>query len=218
MRNLRKTFIVGLFCVIMLSAHAMSDISTSSLGLGLSFPYSHQNYNISGMDSIVLSGFGINLNWRTMPEHMMLGFFLDTDVFFPSSKTVNIDENYMTTTQFSDYDYFFGIDVLGGFYTVVYQAGSLSIPFGLGLHLDGYSSKLDYKDYEIKESVYTLGIGAWLNLEVNISKRFGIYAGTKFIYDFYYQLNENNSSYKVNKTGRCTGFTFVPVVGAIWHF
>ena len=88
MRNMKKIFLSVMFFIAALSSHAMSDFSKSSLALGLSFPYSQQNYDISGMDGIVLSGIGINLNWRTMPEKLRLGFFIDADIFFPSSKTV----------------------------------------------------------------------------------------------------------------------------------
>ena len=214
---MKKIISVLVFFVSFFSLSAMSDFSNRTFCLGLSFPNMKQNYQIDGMDTVTLNGIGLNLNLRRMKDDMKLGIFLDSDIFMPLSKTVSIDEKNMTTSKFSDYEYFFGIDALAGIYTVLFRDGSLNIPLGLGFHLDGFISKDRYDDIVIKESVYTLGAGLWCNLEINISKSFGVYLGSKLIYDFYYKMN-NKAVVTTVQSGSCKGYALIPAAGVLWRF
>ena len=214
---MKKIFSVLVFFISFASLSAMSDFSNRTFCMGLSVPYMKHDYKIDEMDTVTLNGIGLNLNLRRMKDDMKLGIFLDSDIFMPLSKTVSLDEENMTTSKFSDYEYFFGIDALAGIYTVLFRDGSLNIPFGLGFHLDGFISKDKYDDIVIKESVYTLGAGLWCNLEINVSKRFGVYLGSKLIYDFYYKMN-NKAVVTTVQSGSCKCFTVIPAAGVLWRF
>lgn len=214
---MKKIFFAVLIFLSVFSVSAMSDFSNRTFCAGLSFPYFRHDYKIDGMDTVTLNGIGLNLNIRNMRDEMKLGLFLDSDIFMPFSKTIAIDEKNMKTTKISDYDYFFGIDALAGIYTVLFRDATFNIPVGLGFHIDGFISKQKYDDILIKETVYTLGIGGWLNFEINLSKRFGVYAGTKIIYDFYYKLN-NKATISTIHDGSCSCFAVIPAIGVLWRF
>lgn len=214
---MKKIFFAVLLCVSIFSAGAMSDFAGRTFCAGLSFPYMRHDYRISGMDAVTLSGIGLNLNYRQMREEMKIGLFLDSDLFMPFSKTVALDERISTTTHFSDYDYFFGIDVLVGIYTVLFRDETFNFPIGAGFHLDGFISKQSYEELIIKESVYTLGLGGWLNAEIIVTKRLGMYAGAKVLYDFYYKLN-NKAATTTAQDGRSRCFSLIPAVGFLWRF
>ena len=98
----------------------------------------------------------------------------------------------------------------------MYRDETFNIPVGAGFHLDGFISKQKYNDEIIKESVYTVGVGAWFNIEVNFSRNMGIYAGSKIGYDFYYKMNSKSWS-SVIQDGSCNGFTIIPALGLLWH-
>lgn len=214
---MKKIFFVFLFFASLFCASASSDYYSKNLCFGISFPFVNNDYFLENSDSVKLDAIGINLNYRRMKDTMKIGLFLDADIFMPYTKTLIIDEKTQTTTKLSDYEYFFGTDIVAGIYTVLFRNDSISLPFGVGLHLDGYISKQKYESTIIKESVYTVGIGGWLNFEVDISRKFGVYAGSKFVYDFYYKLN-NKATLTTVQDGKCKGFTFVPAVGLVWHF
>ena len=214
---MKKTFSLLLLFFCFFSASAMSDFSDHSFCFGFSFPYMRHDYKLDSMDTVTLNGIGINLNYRNMRDTMKIGLFLDADIFVPFSKTVALDEKNMTTTKISDYKYFFGIDALAGIYTVLFRDGSFTIPVGGGFHIEGFTSKQEQKDLTIKESVYTIGIGVWANIEANISKYFAIYFGTKVIYDFYYNMSYK-ASISESQNGICTCFSVIPALGVIWRF
>lgn len=214
---MKKIIFAFLIFVSLFSANAMTDFSNHTFCLGLSFPYMRHDYKTDDMDTVTLNGIGLNLNYRNMRDTMKIGLFLDADIFMPLSKTVAIDENTMATTKFSDYDFFFGIDALAGIYTVIFRDGTFNLPVGAGFHLEGFMSKQKYDDLTVKESVYTLGIAAWMNVEINLSKRMGVYFGSKFIYDFYYKLN-NKARVTEAKDGYGICFSVIPAVGLLWRF
>ncbi|WP_294430441.1 hypothetical protein [uncultured Treponema sp.] len=214
---MKKIFSLFVFFISLFSASAMSDFSNRTFCMGLSFPNMKHDYRIDGMDAVTLNGIGLNFNVRRMKDEMKLGIFLDTDIFMPISKTIVVNEQNMTTSKITDYEFFFGIDALAGIYTVLFRDASLNFPVGLGFHLDGFISKEKYDDIIIKESVYTLGAGLWLNLEINVSKRFGVYLGSKFIYDFYYKMN-NKSAITTVQSGNCRCFSAIPTAGVLWRF
>lgn len=199
------------------SSSSSSDSSNSTLSVGVAFPYMKHDYKISGEDSVTLFGPGVNLNYRHQNDGFTYGFFLDSDIYLPAYKTVNISETESTTKNFSDYDYFFGIDALAGVYKVVYSSDGVTVPVGIGIHLDGYTSKLTESSYSIKESVYTMGLGCWANCEINLSEKFGAFAGIKFVYDFYYKM-KNSGTLSESNSGSCNAFSVVPAVGVAYHF
>ena len=214
---MKKIFSAFLMFTSFFSVNAMSDFSNRNLCAGISFPYMNHDYEIGDMDTVTLSGIGLNLNFRQMREEMNIGIFLDADIFLPFSKTIAIDEKTSSISKFSDYEYFFGIDALAGIYTVLFRDGTFNFPVGAGFHIEGFISKEKYDDVIIRESTYTLGLGAWFNLEVNFSKKFGIYAGSKIIYDFYYKFN-NRALITTLKDGTCKCWSIVPSVGLLRHF
>lgn len=213
---MKKIFFALLLFVSVFSIHAKSAYYNENFCFGLSFPVINNDYLIDNFDSVKLDAVGINLNYRRIKDTMKIGLFLDADIFMPYSKTLILNEKYQTTSKISDYTYFFGTDVLAGIFTVLYHDDSIRIPFGIGLHLDGYISKQKYEKTIIKESAYTVGVGAWVNFEVDFSRRFGAFVGSKFAYDFYYKLN-NKAEFTTANDGKCKGFTFVPAVGLVWH-
>ncbi|MBP3771797.1 MAG: hypothetical protein J6I53_03770 [Treponema sp.] len=213
---MKKIFFTFLLFVSIFSAEAASDYYAKNFCLGISFPFINNDYLLEDVDSVKLNAVGLNLNYRSMKDTMKIGVFLDADIYMPYTKTLIIDEDTQASTKISDYDYFFGTDVLAGIYAVLYNDSSLSIPFGGGLHIDGYISKQKYETTVVKESVYTLGIGAWVNLEVDVSQKFGVYFGSKLVYDFYYKLN-NKAMPNTIQDGKCKGFTFAPALGIVWH-
>ena len=217
MKITKKLFLAAVFFLSAFSIFALSDFSDSTLSVGLAFPYMKHDYQISGQNSVTLFGTGIDLNYRHQNDGFSYGLFLDSNIFVPAYKTVNISESESATKNFSDYDYFFGVDALAGVYKVIFSSEGCVVPAGIGLHLDGYTSKLSESGYSLKESVYTLGFGAWANYEVNVSDRFGVFAGVKVIYDFYYRMSASGS-YGGNNSGRCNALTVVPSVGAAFHF
>lgn len=215
--NKRFFVILFLFFFAGIFAFSVSDYSTSTLNVGIAFPYKKHDYKISGQDSVTLFGAGLDLNYRQQLKNFPFGFFIDSNVYFPLSKTVNISDTQTTTKNISDYDYFFGVDALGGIYKVLYKSKDFVFPLGLGIHLDGYTSKLTESDYSIKESVYTMGLGCWANCEINLSKKIGAFAGVKFVYDFYYKMKNSGTSSESN-SGSCNAFSVVPAVGVAYHF
>ena len=100
---------------------------------------------------------------------------------------------------------------------MLFRDANFNIPFGLGFNLDGFISKQKTDDIIIKESVYSLGIGAWINFEVNFSRTFGIYLGSKVIYDFYYKLN-NKAMITETHDGYGNCFSVIPALGVLWRF
>ena len=213
---MKKIFFVFLLFASIFSASAMSDFANKNFCFGISFPFIKNDYLLDDVDAVKLNAIAANLSYRSMKDSMKIGLFLDADIFFPYTKTIILNETYQTTTKFSDYDYFFGTDVLAGVYTVLYRDGSINLPIGAGLHLNGSISKQEYASTIVKETVYTVGLGAWFNFEINMTKRFGVYAGSKFAYDFYYKMN-SKQTVKTVLDGKCKGFTFIPAVGLIWH-
>ena len=216
---MKKIFFAFLFCACIFSANALGgDHSSKTLCLGISFPLIANDYKIDDFDLEKLNAVGINLNARKMGEDRKVGIFLDADIFMPYSRVIIWDDKYQTTTTLSDYDYFFGTDVIAGFYTSIFRDGTINLPMGAGLHLDGFVSKRSSKKVITKESAYTSGIGAWANIEVTVSKRLGIYAGSKFVYDFYYKSSRTRTSTaSSSRDGKCKGFTFAPAVGMLLH-
>ncbi|WP_296331502.1 hypothetical protein [uncultured Treponema sp.] len=203
------------FCIF--SASAMSDTSDRSFCFGFSFPYMRHDYKTDDMGTVTLNGIGINLNYRNMRDTMKIGLLIDADIFMPFSKTVALDKDTMTTTKFSEYEYFFGIDALVGIYTALFRSGNWTIPAGLGFHIEGFTSKQKSDDIIIKESVYSLGLGAWINVEANLTKNFGMFLGTKVIYDFYYKLNYTAKITEI-EDGTCNCFSVIPAIGFVWRF
>ena len=214
---MKKIIFALLIFASLFSANAMSDFSNRTFCLGFSFPYMRHDYKTDDMDTVTLNGIGLNLNYRNMRDTMKIGLFLDADIFMPFSKTVALDEKTMVTTNFSDYDFFLGIDALAGIYTVLYRNGTFNLPMGAGFHIEGFMSKQKYDDVVVKESVYTLGIGLWTNVEINLTKRMGVYIGSKFVYDFYYKLN-NKARITETKDGYGTCFSVIPAMGVLWRF
>lgn len=213
---MKKIFFAFLFLISSAGIFAASDFSNSTLSAGLAFPYMKHDYKISGEDSVTLFGMGLNLNYRHQNEGFSYGFFIDSDIYFPTYKTVNLSNSKSATVNFSDYDYFFGVDALAGVYKVLYFNGGAFVPAGIGIHLNGYTSKLEENSYSLKESVYTMGIGAWANYEINLSKKFGVFAGIKVIYDFYYKMKNTGAS-SDSSSGACNAWQVVPAVGAAFH-
>ena len=214
---MKKIFFAFLIFASIFSASAMSDFSNKNFCFGISFPTVKNDYKFDSYDSMRLNAVGLNLNYRNMNDYMKIGIFLNTDIYMPYSKVIVLDEKHQTTTNYSDYKYFFGTDILAGMYTVLYRDETFNIPVGAGFHLDGFISKQKNNDEIIKESVYTVGVGAWFNIEVNFSRNMGIYAGSKIGYDFYYKMNSKSWS-SVIQDGSCNGFTIIPALGLLWHF
>ncbi|MBQ8013042.1 MAG: hypothetical protein IJ257_01415 [Treponema sp.] len=214
---MKKIFFALMFFLCVFSVNAMSDYSNKTFCLGLSFPYMWHDYKSEDMDAVTLHGIGLNLNYRNMNDNMKIGLLVNADIFMPLSKTIAVDENTMTTTYLKDYDYFFGLDMLVGIYTVFFKNGDINIPAGLGFNLDGFISKQKYGDTIVNESVYTLGVGLWANVEINISKNMGVYFGSKFVYDFYHKLS-NKAVVTTNHDGLSNCFSVIPAMGVLWHF
>lgn len=214
---MKKIFFAFLISLSLFSAHAMSDFSNKTFCAGISFPVINNDYKLAAFDSMRLNAVGVNLNYRNMNDYMKIGIFLNSDIYMPYSKVIIWDEKYQTTTNLSDYEYFFGTDILAGIYTVLFRDGTFNFPIGAGFHLDGFISKQKNNEVVIKESVYTVGLGAWANAEINLSKRFGVYAGGKVIYDFYYKLNNKATVTTIND-GSCRCFAIIPAIGALWRF
>ena len=215
---MKKIFFAFLIFASLFSANAAGDHSSKTFCLGISFPLIANDYKIDDFDLEKLNAVGINLNARKISDEKKIGIFLDADIFMPYSRVIIWDEKYQTTTKLSDYDYFFGTDILAGFYGSLFRDSTINFPLGVGLHLNGFVSKYSEKKIITKESAYTVGIGAWANFEVTVSKKVGIYAGSKFAYDFYYKSSRSRTaSVSSSRDGKCKGFTFVPAVGLLWH-
>lgn len=213
---MKKIFFTFLFLISFAGIFAVSDFSSSTLSVGLAFPYMKHDYKIDGEDSVTLFGMGLNLNYRHQNEEFSYGFFVDSDIYFPAYKTVNLSNSESATKNVSDYDYFFGVDALAGVYKVLHSSEGMVIPAGIGIHINGCTSKLSENSYSIKESVYTMGLGVWANYEVNVSNKFGFFAGIKVIYDFYHQM-KNSGIKSDSSSGICNAWQVVPAVGAAFH-
>ncbi len=213
---MKRLFLTAVLFLASVSVFAFSDFSDSTLSVGIAFPYLKHDYKISGQDSVTLFGTGIDLNYRHQNEGYTYGLFFDSNVFFPAYRTVNVSESESVTKNFSEYDYFFGVDALAGVYKVIFSSDGCVVPVGIGFHLDGYTSKISESGYSSKESVYTLGLGAWANYEVNVSDRFGVFAGIKVIYDFYCRMSATGN-YSGSSSGNCKALTVVPSVGVAFH-
>jgi hypothetical protein len=214
---MKKIIFALLIFASLFSANAMSDFSNRTFCLGFSFPYMRHDYKTDDMDTVTLNGIGLNLNYRNMRDTLKIGLFLDADIFMPFSKTIALDEKTMATTHLSEYEYFFGIDALAGIYTVIFRNANITVPIGAGFHIEGFTSKQKFDDLIVKESVYTLGLGLWLNIEANLTKNFGMFLGTKVIYDFYYKLNYTARITDI-QDGSCNCFSVIPALGVLWRF
>lgn len=199
------------------AAFASGDYSNTTFSAGISFPYMKHDYKISGEDSITLFGTGLKLNYRHQNEGFSYGLFLDSDIYIPTYKTVNLSGTETVTKNAFNYDYFFGIDVLAGVYKVLYRSGEVLVPAGIGIHLDGYTSKLSEDSASVTERICTMGLGAWANYEVNVSEKFGVFAGIKVVYDFYYRMTNNGSS-DDSTSGNCKAWAVTPAAGVAFHF
>ena len=214
---MKKIIFAVLVFLSFFSASADGDISEKTFCVGISFPYMTHDYKIDDFDMVKINAVGLNLNARKMKSTMKIGAFLNCDIFMPYSKVIIWNDKYQTTTTISDYKYFMGIDALAGFYGILYQNNTINIPLGLGFHIDGFLSKRKSNNTIIKESTYTVGLGAWINFEVSVSKNIGVFAGSKVIYDFYYKSSTQNNG-TVSNDGKCKAFTFIPALGLVWYF
>lgn len=218
MINFMKRIIFALLFLFTFSGiFAISDFSNSTLSVGIAFPYMKHDYKIENEDSITLFGTGVDLNYRHQNEGFSYGLFINASLYFPAYKTVNLSDSKTTSKNVSDYDYFFGIDTLAGVYKVLHRSEGVVIPAGIGIHLDGYANKLSENGYSVTERVYTMGIGGWANYEVNVSEKFGVFAGIKVIYDFYHQM-KNSGAASCSDSGTCNAWAVIPAVGAAFHF
>lgn len=216
-KNMKKIFFTFLFLFSLAGIFAAEDVSDSTLNIGIAFPYMNHDYKISGEDSITLFGTGIDFNYRHHNEGYSFGFFMNANIFFPLYKTVNLSDQTTKSKNLSDYDYFFGVDALAGVYKVFFSSKDITVPVGIGIHMDGYTSKLAENSYSIKENAYTMGIGGWTNYEINLSDKIGAYAGIKIIYDFYYKIKNSGVSNE-SSSGNCNAWSVVPAVGAAIRF
>lgn len=210
--------ILALFAVLaaVLPAFSLNDYSETTFSVGAAFPYMRQDFKIQGLKSETLSGAGVNITYRHKKEDTALGFFINSDIYFPTKKTLNLTEGYLITTSYSDYDYFFGVDALSGIYAPVFKSSGIVIPLGAGIHLDSCTSKYSSKTTSLKETVFTLGAGAWVNCEINVNKTFGFFGGLKFSYDFYFRLKETGSS-SASDSGNCNAWSIAPSLGVSFH-
>lgn len=216
-KTMKKIFFAFLILFSVAGIFAAEDVSDSTLNVGIAFPYMKHDYKINGEDSIKLFGTGIDFNYRRRNSGYSFGFFMDANIFFPLYKTVNLSDKTTASKNLSDYEYFFGVDALAGVYKVVFSSKDITVPAGIGIHLDGYTSKLSENSYSIKESAYTMGIGGWTNYEINLSDNVGVFAGIKVIYDFYYKMKNTGVS-SGSSSGKCDAWSFVPTVGAAIRF
>lgn len=214
---MKRIFLIAAFVANFLAFAASA--SEQAFSAGISLPCITNDYFFDEYDKVRINAVGLNLLYRKLPDDKKYGFFLNADIFLPYSKTFIVDENHTESMNLSDYKYFFGMDFLGGIYTNVFSEGIINIPVGAGLHFDAVMSKEKDKYFSYKESVYTVGLGAWANFEMNPSEKIGVYAGAKLNYDFYYKISGKGKGLKdASDSGNCSGFSVIPAIGVIVKF
>lgn len=212
----KKLFLLLVLSAFSLNAFALGDVSDKSLSVGPAAPFIWQHIKSDDPVETRIYSFGLNLNYRQLVPQQQFGVFLDSTVYFPLSRS-EIHDGTSYTTKFNDYDYFFGVDCLAGIYSVFVRSGSIAIPVGAGIHLDGMGSKDKNSNSSLKRTVFNIGTGIWGNCEFNFTKNIGVYGGVKVLYDFYFRSNEKASS-SHKDSGFSNTLSFIPSIGMVFHF
>ncbi len=211
----KKSFLIIFLLILKSTVFALGDVSDKSVSMGLTIPFFYQNIRSNDPVEAKIFGVGLNFNYRQLLPVKKIGFFTDASVFMPISRTETYDSSSVTS-KFTDYEYYFGIDSLTGIYSVLFRSGSISIPVGLGVHLDGMMSKYKTSESSTKYVGYTVGTGLWSNFEANITKNMAFFAGLKVMYDFYYHSSAKGSSNSSDK-GLTNSVEFFPTAGVIFR-
>ena len=205
------------------SAFAADDASKISFSLGISFP---QIFNLNpadkNIDSERYSAVGFNFAARFVLG-LPFGFYADGNVYVPySQRIVTGDVEYRY--DLSDVKVV-GFDGQLGIYSVLVNVGKFLLPFGAGVHLNYQGTT--YKNVKVGEpdnqSVFSFGVGGWVNAELQLTEKFSLYGGLRLNYDFFQRLKtETKISEKaiqvVAKSGLSSMLFVTPVFGAVIRF
>lgn len=220
-----KKFITALTLLLSFAgtAFAANDFSTASVSIGFALP---QFYNLRPADNNIdyerHSAFALNFALRGVVG-LPFGLYLDGNLYVPYSHKITMgDVEYR-------YDLsnvrVIGIEGQLGLYSVLLNTGRFGLPFGAGLHLNYQDT--DYKNPSVSEpssqSVFSLGAGAWINAEFQLTEKVAIYGGLRLSYDFWQrQKTETKVSSNATKVNTSTGMSsmlvVIPMFGAVIRF
>ena len=219
-RMKKNLLVVAVMALFSSAVFAANDASSGALSFGFSFP---QIYNMntadSNIDSEKYSAFGINFALRGT-FNLPFGLYADGNLYFPYAHKITIDD--------IEYNYnmkdgsLWGIEGQFGLYSVLFNTGRLLVPFGGGLHLNYGKTSVDGNP-DVTQSNFSLGIGGWANLELQLTEKVTLYGGIRLDYDFWQRLKtktklNNTASKESTTTGMVSNLFLIPVFGAVVRF
>lgn len=221
---MKKFFLSVIVAVALASAvFAADDVSKASFSIGFSFP---QIYNLNtadkNIDSEKYSAFGLNLAFRTVIG-LPFGIYFDGNLYFPYAHKITMDDvEYRYDLKDAN---LWGIEGQIGVYSVLLNTGRFALPFGGGIHLNFQGT--DYKNSATNkpnsQTVFSFGVGGWINAELQVTEKFTLYGSLHLDYDFWQRIKtetkiSSNGTKISTESGMSSMLFLIPIVGAIIRF
>jgi len=156
-----------------------SKTRRDNIELGAGFAYLFHNAAISGIgQKKEISAFALNISaatyfWDT------IGLGSSLNVFFPQSLKVTVMDRYITYKG-SEFNHFFGMDMIIGSVFIAYQRDKFTLPVSAGVHFLGFF----YEVYTLGYSAFSFGLGTNASGEYHLNKNLYFLARLQLSLDF----------------------------------